>query len=415
METLTQAGEAAISLGYRAYAVGGFVRDLLLKRPNLDIDMVVEGDGLRLAKELAGRWHCSYKCFPKFCTAALYLSREIKVDVASARRESYSRPAALPTVEKGASIRYDLLRRDFSINSLALDLSPRSFGELVDFFDAAADLDHGLIRVLHDQSIVDDPTRAFRAVRFSQRFGFVISPDTKRLIQEAVEEKLFDRLSGKRLFSELKLLLAEESPAKAIHLLARLSLLPTLHPKLRLTRASGLVISRVDNVLSQVSPRGFSETYYPWLVYLLALFDPLTEEELTQVRARMAIGGRREREALDKRDLAMARLGELEGLVRPANSQIYSCLHELPTELLLYLMARSNRASARSRALHFLVELRRVKPLITGRQLVSLGLAPGPLYGDILAELHTAKLDGRLATKEDEIRFVKERWLKDKR
>ncbi len=411
MDILTQAGKAAPALGYRVYAVGGFVRDLLLGRPNLDIDLVVEGDGMRMAQDLARRWRCSYKCFPRFGTAAVYVSREIKVDVATARRESYARPAALPTVEKGASIRYDLLRRDFSINSLALDLSPQSFGELVDFFGAAGDLDRGIIRTLHDKSFVDDPTRAFRAVRFSQRFGFIISPDTKRLIKEAVRHRLFDRLSGKRLFTELKLLLAEEKPAKALSLLGQLSLLRTVHPKLGITGPSGLLIGRVDKVLNQVGQAGFSESYYPWLIYLLALFDPLTEEELTQLRDRLAIGGRREREALDKRGLALARLKELEGLVRPANSRIYTCLHELPAELLLYLIARSKRAGARSRLINFLVKLRRVKPIISGEQLLSLGLAPGPLYGDILAQLRAAKLDGRLASREDEIHFVKERWL----
>ena len=409
LEVLRAAGGYGEKEGYKVFAVGGFVRDLILGYENLDIDLVVEGEGMRYAQGLAASQGASYKCFERFGTAAVYLPSGIKFDVATARQERYERPAALPRV-RSSSIRFDLYRRDFTINSLAIDLTPGNFGELVDFFGGEKDLNRKLIRVLHKDSFVDDPTRAFRAVRFSRRYGFRISGKTKNLILAAVSLRLFDRLSGKRLFAELKLLLAESRPVRCIKLLHHLGLLTVLHPCLGLKPESGELFKKVRESLSWLARACPTEAFCSWLVYLLALVDGLNDKELKEMRERSAIGGKREREALDKKSSALATLLHLDEAQELKNSQVYGFLKEFPLELLLYMMARSSRGNTRGWIRKYIVTLRKIKPYTGGKGLIKLGLPPGPRFGQILSQLLRAKLDGQVVTKADEIRFIKENW-----
>ena len=168
LHLLRQVGEVAERLHFTAYAVGGFIRDLLLSRHNLDIDIVIEGDGIRFARP----WHpADARSHREFGTAVVIFPDGFKIDVATARLEYYEYPAALPTVEL-SSLKLDLYRRDFTINTLAVKLNPGEFGILLDFFGAQRDVKEGRLRVLHNLSFVEDPTRIFRALRFEQRFGF---------------------------------------------------------------------------------------------------------------------------------------------------------------------------------------------------------------------------------------------------
>ena len=408
LNILHAVGEFGSRIGYPVYAVGGFVRDLLLGRENLDIDLVVEGDGISFARGLAGELGATCKAFDHFGTAAIYLRDGSKIDVATARRESYRRPAALPDVEM-SSIRYDLHRRDFTINSLAINLSPDHFGDLVDFFRAEEDLRKGVIRVLHRDSLVDDPTRAFRAIRFAHRYRFRISPMTRRLIRESIDGRFFDRLSGKRLFAELKLLLKEERPMEALILLAQSGLLQVFHPRLNMGAKERRLFRRVKRTLDWFKNISPSEPAYPWLTYLLALFDPLGDEELKGVRERLDIGGKREREALDKREMARSNLETLASLRRPRRSEIYKCLKGLPSELLIYLLARSRGRTLWRRISLYITTLRHVKLSVGGKEIMGLGLEPGPRYSAILDQLLLAKLDGMVKGREGEIDFIRGR------
>ena len=182
----------AESLGFKAFAVGGFVRDLLLQNKNLDLDIVVEGDGIIFAKKLAQRLQGQVKAHERFITAMILLPNGFKIDVATARLEYYDYPAALPTVEL-SSIKLDLYRRDFTINAMAIQLNPAHFGTLIDFFNCQGDLKEKTIKVLHNLSFVEDPTRIFRAIRFEKRMDFKIDIHTSRLIQSAVKMKLFGK------------------------------------------------------------------------------------------------------------------------------------------------------------------------------------------------------------------------------
>jgi tRNA nucleotidyltransferase (CCA-adding enzyme) len=215
LNLLKEIGETASALGVDAYVVGGFVRDLFLYRTNEDIDIVIEGEGIAFAKQFAKLKGARVHTYAKFGTAVIIFSDGFKIDVASARLEYYQFPAALPVVET-SSIKLDLFRRDFTVNTLAIQLNPQKFSTLIDFFSAQKDIKEKVIRVLHNLSFVEDPTRVFRALRFEQRFGFTIGKLTAGLIDNAVKMDFFKRLSGRRVFTELRLILEEDNPTPAI-------------------------------------------------------------------------------------------------------------------------------------------------------------------------------------------------------
>jgi tRNA nucleotidyltransferase (CCA-adding enzyme) len=208
MKKLTDMGDLADEMGFHAHLVGGFVRDLLLRIDNFDIDVVIEGDGIAFAEEMVKRYHTRMRSHREFSTAKVLFPDGFKIDIATARLEYYRAPAALPTVEHG-SLKLDLHRRDFTINTLAISVNKKSFGELVDFFGAQRDIKEKTIRVLHSLSFVEDPTRVFRAIRFEKRFGFKIGKQTLNLIKNAVKLNFLSRIRGKRIWSELALILKE--------------------------------------------------------------------------------------------------------------------------------------------------------------------------------------------------------------
>lgn len=214
MRLLKYIGDCAKATGYRAFLVGGTVRDIILGRDNLDLDITVEGDarppegvnarsgaaiklGEALAKELDGRL-IAHKMFG---TCSLTLKNKLKIDFATARRETYELPAALPKVEP-SSLEDDLARRDFTINAMAVSLNKEDFGQLIDFFGGRKDLAKGIIRVMHDKSFIDDPTRIFRAIRFEKRFKFAIDKHTFQLIEEAIKKGMLGKLSKYRIKKE---------------------------------------------------------------------------------------------------------------------------------------------------------------------------------------------------------------------
>ncbi len=270
LEILKQVGAVAEELGFHAYVVGGFVRDLLLKHENLDIDIVIEGDAIEFAKRFAARFKARSRQFLKFKTAVIIFPDGFKIDVATARIEYYEAPGALPIVEY-SSIKMDLYRRDFTINTLALKLNPGEFGTLLDFFGAQRDIKEGRISLLHNLSFVEDPTRAFRAIRFEQRFKFRITKLAANLIANAVKNNFFDRLSGARLFQELKLILMEENPLPAIGRLAEFDLLKAVHLRLGFDEGTRAMLERVQAVLSWYDLLYLEGKYVRWLVYFLGL------------------------------------------------------------------------------------------------------------------------------------------------
>jgi tRNA nucleotidyltransferase (CCA-adding enzyme) len=282
-ELLREIGRVGDILGYNVYAVGGFVRDLILREENLDIDIVVEGDGIDFANEFAKLNNCHINCHRKFRTAVIVLPSGLKVDIASARVEYYKHPAALPEIEV-SSIKLDLYRRDFTVNALAVRLNDKDYGELVDFFGGYNDIKAKMIRVLHNLSFVEDPTRVFRAVRFEQRFDFNIDKPTLNLIKNAGKLGLFDRLSGKRLLTELKFMFDETEPIDSLSRLDELNLFKYLHSKIDFSKTKDTLI-RLKEVLSWFDLMFLDEKYVKWLVYFIALIEPLTATERGEIKS----------------------------------------------------------------------------------------------------------------------------------
>lgn len=280
ISVLKDLGHVADMLGYNAYLVGGLVRDVFLKHENLDVDIVIEGDGIEFAHEFAEHYGARVRSHRKFGTAVLIFPDGFKVDVATARMEYYESPGAPPNVET-SSLKLDLYRRDFTINTLAIKLNKRLYGTLIDYFGGQRDIKEKVLRVLHNLSFVEDPTRVLRAIRFEQRFGFKIGKLTLALIKNAVKINCFKELSGRRLFLELKLILREPDPIKAIERMDELDLLQFVFPEVQLTKGVKDLLEEVRKVIVWYNLLYLEESFEPWKVYWHGLTSPLDNKTLS--------------------------------------------------------------------------------------------------------------------------------------
>ena len=404
---LKLAGEIADQLGINAYLVGGSVRDLLRGEENLDIDIVVEGDGISFAKTFGRKLNAKVRIHERFGTAKI-ITDNLKLDVATARTEYYESPASLPTVET-SSIKKDLYRRDFTINTLAVKLNLKDFGLLIDFFGGQRDLREKIIRVIHNLSFIEDPTRAFRAIRFSERFGFKLSKHTETLIKSTLKLDLFSRLSGARLYEELLLAFSETEPVKTLKTLSEFGLLKVIHPGLLFNNELESALQSMFETLAWFNLLFLEESPDRGALYLMALLSTLKEEERNAAVERLALPPKA-REMTTK-GIAQARdiLNKL-----PSNDPagLYHVLNGVNLEILLFSMAQSKSKQKQKAISQYLIELRKITPLLKGKDLQKIGFKPGPLYSKLFSELLDEKLSGRLKTKEDEERFVTEKYLK---
>jgi tRNA nucleotidyltransferase (CCA-adding enzyme) len=399
---LKLSGEVAEESGFDAYIVGGSVRDLLRNEENLDIDIVVEGDGISFAKALGGRLNAKVKTHERFGTAQV-IADELKCDIATARTEYYESPAALPKVEI-SSIKKDLYRRDFTINTLAIRLNPQDFGLLIDFFGGQRDLREKTLRVLHNLSFVEDPTRAFRAVRFSERFGFKISRHTENLIKSAIEMNLFDRLSGPRLYEELLLSFKETEPVKTLKKLSDFGLLKVIHPGLIFNEELEATFKSMHDTLSWFSLLFLEEKPDSGILYLMALLSCLKYEEAKAALERLSPPPR-------ARDMIVGGLSHARDVLRklPIDDRvgIYNLLSNLKLETILFSMALSKDRQKQKAISLYLTELRKIKTVLKGDDLKRTGIQPGPVYSMLLRDLLEEKLRGHLKSREDEEKFIK--------
>ncbi len=398
-------GETAEEMGFHAFAVGGFVRDLLLHKKNLDLDIVIEGNGIVFAKQLAARLGGEVRAHRKFNTAMVKLPDGRKVDVATARLEYYDYPAAMPTVEL-ASLKLDLYRRDFTINALAIHLNPENYGLLVDFFNGQNDLQDKKIRVLHNLSFVEDPTRILRAVRFEQRMGFAIGRHTERLIKNAVRMEMFDRFSGARFFGELRQILDQENPLPAIRRLAELGVFPFLHPNLRLDPRLERILGETQAAVAWHQLLYREEPCRAWLVYLLALTAILKHRELLDFCQKFEVAERYCRLLATEKNEAQRAATLLRRRVPRRNSEIYHLLSGLGPEGLLYLMGLIPKKAAKKAISLYVTELRQVRGEVDGHDLQRLGYPAGPLYRTVLDHLLDARLDDLVRSRAEELALL---------
>ena len=392
------------------YVVGGSVRDLLLGRTIKDIDFTVEGDAAKLAEAILRKYSGKVVFHSRFGTATWTLDettfRRLNVpllgasafppflDLISARAETYSQPGALPTVKR-STIDDDLRRRDFTINAMALRMDGRYYGQLHDPLGGQDDLARGEIRILHDRSFIDDPTRMIRAVRYAGRYDFKLEPGTQRLIDDEAREVL-SRLSGERLRHEFDLIFEEENPSAMLHRLAELNLLRPVHASLQ--HASFHLPS------IEILPGEFGEITIPdvlsfkrtlgWILWLM----PLSAFDIETISKRLDFPGLLARGALAASKL----LAELPSRVNWKPSQWTFYLDELPSVSVyaVYLVRKEP-------ALHdYLVSWRKIRHSITGEEFKQRGLQPGPRFAEILRELRAARLDGEVADRDEELKLL---------
>jgi tRNA nucleotidyltransferase (CCA-adding enzyme) len=403
---LRAVGDVADESGFPVYLVGGIVRDLFLRVANLDVDIVVEGDGITFAGMLVKKLGGRMKTHQKFGTAIVVFPSGIKLDIATARLEFYDSPAALPTIEL-SSIKKDLYRRDFTINTMAVRLNRKRFGELIDFFGGLKDIKEKNIRVLHNLSFVEDPTRVFRAIRFEQRFDFQISKHTQHLIKSAVSLKLFTRLSGERIYDELVHMFAEVDPVKVLRRMQEFDLLKFLHPNLRFGKELEQLFVSIGETLTWYHLLYLEEPVERWFVYLLGLLDRLKDDAAHETLERLAVPPRVRKRVMASRLHCREVLFEFyrDPSIRP--SRVYDLLKPLDIEQLLLMMAKAGRESAKKYISLYLTHLRATGVAITGEDLKEMGIPPGPRYRRILTGLLEAKLDGHVKTVDDEREFVK--------
>jgi tRNA nucleotidyltransferase (CCA-adding enzyme) len=404
-DVLREAARLADALAVRVYAVGGFVRDLLLGVPNEDLDLTVEGDGVGYARHLAVAIGGACKGPSEFGTAVVVARDGRKIDVATARAETYARPAALPTVRPG-SIRDDLFRRDFTVNTLAFALNGPEAFRLLDWYGGLADLRAGVVRVLHNRSFRDDPTRIFRAVRLGQRLGFAIHPHTVRLLQRAVQRRWIDLLSGARLWRELRLILEEEAAVQCLMRLEEWGVLAQIDPALTLSAPRLDILRRLAAAQRELAAIDAAVSAQGWLAYLAALFQGLEAAVIRRVCGRLALAPRLTQQLIEGLGVieAVCRLIETGADLRP--SAVVAALRPLPLALLPVVLACCPEPRGRQYVRQYLASWRQVRPWLRGDDLQRLGVPQGPRIGQLLARLREARLDGETRTRQEEEALV---------
>ena len=386
---LSQLKSAAQAGGYRLYIVGGAVRDLLLGLPARDIDVVVLGDAISLTKALP-RGTGKLTIYPVFGTATISFG-SLRLDLSSARTESYPRPGALPTV-RHSTLEDDISRRDFTINALAISLNEDDYGHLIDCCGGQKDLTAKLIRAMHPKSFSDDPTRIWRAVRYEQRLSFGIEPDTLGWLKKDVTG--LKNISGERLWYELECVLREDEPEKTLLRLGALGVLAQMRPPIQ-----------ADNWLADKFRGARKRGCHLVPTYLALLIYRLQSDE-AEIFARYLHLGSRLRRILQDTQAVKAKLP---GLSRPnlKPSTIYHRLHGHATEAVEATLVASTSTHAQRNIALYQDKLRMMKTSLKGNDLANLGVQPGPRVGEIMRELFKARLDGLVDNRTDELALAK--------
>jgi tRNA nucleotidyltransferase (CCA-adding enzyme) len=403
MRVLRAVGRIGDERGAPVYLVGGVVRDLLLLRPARDLDVLVVGDATAVARSLATLFGGRVQRHAAFGTATVHAERGLKLDLASSRRERYPRPAALPVVAPG-TLEEDLWRRDFGVNALALSLGPRRVGGLVDPCGGLDDLKRKRIRVLHDRSFEDDPTRAFRAVRLGWRLRFEIEPATARAIRGAVTAGLFDALSGRRLSREVELALGEPRATELARELRRYRLWSALgcgiDPRTEDLRRLG----RLERLLARYERLTRGEPVTRWDVALAALAWEIDAGERDLLIHRLRPGRRTARLLGDGVRRARAIVSELSGARRIRPSHVRAACRDAPAEVVLLAAAAARGERLPGMLATWLSRWRHVRSQIDGRDLLRAGILPGPAVARGLEAALDARLDGRARGRRAELR-----------
>ena len=396
--------EQALAQDLKVYLVGGFVRDMILGVKNLDLDVVVEGDGIKFAEDFIKLQDSKITVHKHFGTATVLLHSGLKIDFSSARKEVYPKPAHLPIVSPG-SLKDDLFRRDFTINAMAINLID---GGIVDYFGGQDDLGSKKIRVLHDLSFKDDPTRILRAVRFEQRFNFIIEPKTLKLLKVAVRLKMLEKVQPHRTRDDLILMLKENNPLDNIVRIKRLVGFNFIYPKLNPSVKNFAYLRSLEKEI-----KWFDKNYPQrrgldaWLIYLIGLVDPLKPLAIRNICDRFGMRKGEEKRMLGPKQITRKFIVDLSNpKIKPA--RIFALLNPLSYETVIALRAKYNNRVLKRNIADFLEIYNGMCIFISGDDLHCLGLSPGPRYQEIFTLVLNAKLNGEVKSKEEELFLIKE-------
>ncbi len=400
---LREAGKLAQDMNVELYLVGGPVRDLLIGRSRLDLDLAVVGDGPAFAQTWADMLDASVTTHESFLTARIELGEDRLIDVATARRESYQYPGALPTVQPASSIEEDLTRRDFTINALAVALNPDRWGKLYDICGGQEDLEAGLVRVLHDASFWDDPTRLIRAVGFEVRLGFTLEEHTQKLLEAAVDESALDLISGQRRAEVLLPLIGEECGPGVLARMGELGLLATMHLGSSLSERLRRELDEVPVVLEAL---GVSRAGRSAALARLALVAHDADTAAATLIDYLQLPGEQGASLAQAVAVLASPPPQLTAVsVSPAD--IYFALEGCGVVAIAALWV-SGQEVARQRIMQYWQRLRHTKPDITGKDLLTAKARPGPAFSQALREALRVKLNVPGASSKEQLQAALE-------
>ena len=363
---IAQALRVSLETRMPAYLVGGYLRDLILGVKNFDLDIAIEGDGILFAQNLAQKLKSTLKIHPRFKTATLILSDGLKIDVATTRQENYPYPAALPEVSLGR-LKEDLKRRDFTINAMAITLAGDKNQEIIDPFGGQVDLASGRIRILHNLSFKDDPTRILRAVRFSQRFNFKIEPKTLGLLKEAINDRCLAKVNSYRMRNELMLMLKEPHPFKPIKQLGDLGALSFINTKLKINKSTQVLFKSIAKEIAWfVKNFPARRQLDTWLIYFAGLLEPLSLIEVKMIINKLGFcKGEQKRliSCYQKRNELISSLSRKQ----PPAEQVFLLLEPLSYETIILFRAVSKNKNFKKHLVDFFEIYNGMRLCVCGR------------------------------------------------
>lgn len=386
--------------GVAVYLVGGAVRDILLRKKSLDLDFVLEAEAIEFAKIFSSNIRADLITHPDFKTATLILKSGQRIDLSSARKEIYRKKGALPTVSRG-SLQDDLFRRDFTVNAMAMKIAQSEFGELIDPFGGLTDLKKHKIRILHDKSFFDDPTRILRAIRYEQRLGFVLERHTFSRLNIAVNSNVLNEISNDRYINELRKIFNEIQVEFILKRLKQLKVLARINHKLKVNYSA---LKAVRSNLIRNKSLGNDIGSSAWFLSFMGMLEGNNQDLIKDVIGRFNFGKENKVSLLQLNETRMT-LKKLSS-VSSKPSQTYSLLENITEEMFWYVWLRSSNKTVRKNMNRFLTD-REVKLSLNGEDIKRMGIKSGHQIGEIMDFVFKQKIDRRLNSREEELEMAK--------
>lgn len=402
---LLKAGDIGDKLGYKVCTVGGFVRDLILGIDNSDIDILVEGDGIEFAKQFAAELGGKLTIHQEFKTAVISMNEDFHIDVVTARAEYYKYPGALPTIQPG-SIFDDMARRDFTINSMAIVLNKPNFGEIIDFFNGVKDLQNGKIRILHKLSFLEDPTRIFRAIRFEQRYSFRLEEETLKFAKQAIQDGNLDTLSWERIWFEIDAIIKERKCDDILKRMNEFGLFKFVF-KSNYTEIKYKFIKEYSEICDEYTSKYKLRMDRSTEIYTM-LFSDLDFNKFNIYKKNIKLP----KNYISNIENCLFNLEEVIAYLRRGvfrdNYSLYKIINRLTDSslaILLYLMRKDDIIL--NKLEDYIINLRNIKVLVSGNDVIALGIKQGPHFKEIFENLLKMKVNNKVKTKEEEIDAIK--------